>query len=267
MIELIAMCAPDVAPQTVQEIIRIESNGNPLAINVNRRQGQQAAPSPPRAETAEQAAGIAREYIKAGYTVDMGLMQINSKNLHWLGIELDELTSIFSPCANIAAGAAILTQFYERAAIKFGAGQVALQAALSAYNTGNFSRGFSNGYLAHFYGQSTAATSTLSGTAQAATVTDAMRSPTSVSWAPPEGYYPSPTTEKSDNMENKDQSPTKEQLDAIDATAVKASFMDTVPGLAVEFEPDEADRMGAFEEDAMSLEDAMDASNDPREAQ
>lgn len=43
--------------------------------------------------------------------------------------------------------------------------------------------------------------------------------------------------------------------------------MDAVPGLAVEFEPDEADRMGAFEEDAMSLEDAMEASSDPREAQ
>lgn len=70
-------------------------------------------------------------------------------------------------------------------------------------------------------------------------------------------------------MENQieDNSPTKEQLDAIDATAVKAGFMDSVPGIAVEFEPDEADQMGAFEEDAMSLEDAMDASTDPREAE
>lgn len=269
MIELIAMCAPDVAPQTVQEIIRVESSGNPLALNVNRLPGQQTAPRPPRAATAEQAARIALEYIEAGHTVDMGLMQINSANLSWLGIELGELPTIFNPCANISAGAAILSESYERAAREFGAGQAALQAALSAYNTGNFSNGFSNGYVARFYGQNPAAAPTsVRPSQQSASAVEAMRSPTGISWTPPEGYYPStPTTEEGNDMENQDQSPTKEQLDAIDATAVKASFMDAVPGLAVEFEPDEADRMGAFEEDAMSLEDAMEASNDPREAQ
>ena len=67
-------------------------------------------------------------------------------------------------------------------------------------------------------------------------------------------------------MENKDPIPTKEQLDAIDALAIKAKFMDIVPGVAIEFDPEEADQMGAFEEDAMSLEDAIEASSDPREA-
>ena len=60
--------------------------------------------------------------------------------------------------------------------------------------------------------------------------------------------------------------PTKEELDSIDATKTKTDFMDAVPGLSVEFEPDEADRLGAFEDDAMSLEDAIEASTDPREA-
>jgi len=258
MIELIAMCAPDVAPQTIQEIIRVESGGDPLAINVNRLPGQQTAPRPPRAATAEQAAHIALGYIDAGYTVDMGLMQINSANLSWLGIELDELAIIFNPCANIAAGAAILTKFYERAAREFGAGQSALKAALSAYNTGNFSNGFSNGYVARYYDQATS---------QHANIIEAMKSPTGISWIPPEGYYPSSKNDKGNDMENQNQIPTKEQLDSIDATTVKASFMDVVPGLAVEFEPDEADRMGAFEENAMSLEDAIEASTDPRVAQ
>lgn len=269
MIELIAMCAPDVAPQTVQEIIRVESSGNPLALNVNRLPGQKKAPTPPRVATAEQAARVALEYIDAGHTVDMGLMQVNSANLSWLGIELNELPTIFNPCANISAGAAILSDSYERAAREFGTGQAALQAALSAYNTGNFSNGFSNGYVARFYGQNSATSPTSAKQLQhSATAIEAMRSPTGIRWTPPEGYYPStPITEKGNDMENKDQSPTKEELDAIDAAAVKASFMDAVPGLAVEFEPDEADRMGAFEEDAMSLEDAMEASNDPREAQ
>lgn len=272
MIELIAMCAPDVAPQTVQEIIRVESSGNPLALNVNRLPGQHSAPKPPKAATPEQAARIALEYIEAGHTVDMGLMQINSANLDWLGIERDNLATIFNPCANISAGAAILTDSYNRAAQEFGAGQGALQAALSAYNTGNFSNGFSNGYVARFYGQNPAAAPTLAGQPQnAASVIEAMRSPTGISWTPPEGYYPSstPISEEGNDMENQheDNSPTKEQLDAIDATAVKAGFMDSVPGIAVEFEPDEADQMGAFEDDAMSLEDAMEASTDPREAQ
>ena len=31
-------------------------------------------------------------------------------------------------------------------------GQPALQAALSAYNTGDFDRGFANGYVARYYG-------------------------------------------------------------------------------------------------------------------
>jgi len=272
MIELIAMCAPDVAPQTVQEIIRVESSGNPLALNINRLPGQQTAPRAPKAETPEQAARFALEYIEAGHTVDMGLMQINSANLEWLGIERDNLATIFNPCANISAGAAILTESYNRAAREYGAGQTALQAALSAYNTGNFSNGFSNGYVARFYGLNPAAAPTLAGQPQnAASVIEAMRSPTGISWTPPEGYYPSstPKNEEGNDMENQieDNSPTKEQLDAIDATAVKAGFMDSVPGIAVEFEPDEADQMGAFEEDAMSLEDAMDASTDPREAE
>lgn len=269
MIELIAMCAPDVAPQTVQEIIRVESSGNPLALNINRLPGQ-AAPVAPRAATAAQAARIALEYMDAGHTVDMGLMQVNSANLEWLGIDRENLETIFNPCANITAGSAILMESYQRAAHEFGEGQSALQAALSAYNTGNFSNGFSNGYVARFYGFNPAA-QTIATTQpnQSANAIEAMRSPTGISWTPPEGYYPStPTIEEGeDDMENEDQSPSKEQLDAIDATEVKASFMDSVPGIAVEFEPDEADRMGAFEEDAMSLEDALEASNDPREAQ
>lgn len=271
MIELIAMCAPDVAPQTIQAIIQVESHGNPLAINVNRLPGQQSAPRPPIAETPEQAAEIALQYINAGHTVDMGLMQINSDNLQWLGIERSNLQALFTPCANIEAGATILTESYKRAAQEFGQGQPALQAALSAYNTGNFSAGFSNGYVARYYNQAPAAAPTLAGQPQtAATAAEAMRSPTGISWKPPEGYYPSstPKNEEGNDMENReDQAPSKEELDAIDATEVKAGFMDTVPGVAIEFEPDEADKMGAFEDDAMSLEDAMEASTDPREAE
>ena len=46
----------------------------------------------------------------------------------------------------------ILTADYAEAARSRGDGQPALQAALSAYNTGSFYRGFANGYVARYYG-------------------------------------------------------------------------------------------------------------------
>ena len=39
MMELILACAPNVAPSTIQEIIRVESNSNPIAVNVNTMNG------------------------------------------------------------------------------------------------------------------------------------------------------------------------------------------------------------------------------------
>jgi type IV secretion system protein VirB1 len=60
---------------------------------------------------------------------------------------------VLDPCTNISSGAAILAANYAEAAQSRGAGQGALQAALSAYNTGNFYRGFANGYVAKYYGQ------------------------------------------------------------------------------------------------------------------
>lgn len=55
-----------------------------------------------------------------------------------------------------------------------------------------------------------------------------------------------------------DETAAKEVLDA------KLQAMET-PGMVVEFDPDEAERLGAFQEDAMSLEDALEASSDEDE--
>ena len=141
--ELLAACAPNVAPTTLQAIIQVESGGNPLAIHVN------GGPAPRAAADAADAARLARAAIQAGYSVDLGLMQVNSSNLTPLGYTID---AIFEPCTNIRAGAAILTASYSLAAQRHGEGQGALQAALSAYNTGNFQGGFRNGYVAKYYG-------------------------------------------------------------------------------------------------------------------
>jgi type IV secretion system protein VirB1 len=98
---------------------------------------------------AKDAAALARAAIAAGYSVDLGLMQVNSRNLSMLGYTVEEM---FEPCTNLKAGATILTANYTTAAARHGDGQEALRAALSAYNTGNFRNGFLNGYVAKYYG-------------------------------------------------------------------------------------------------------------------
>lgn len=137
-------CAATVAPVTLQAIIQVESGGNPLAINVNGLRVQ-----PPPATTAAEAAKVADTYIARGFSVDIGLMQVNSRNLPSLGVTVAE---VLDPCINIRSGGEIMTANYAEAARVRGPGQAALQAALSAYNTGDFYRGFGNGYVARYYG-------------------------------------------------------------------------------------------------------------------
>ncbi|MGZ8913906.1 MAG: conjugal transfer protein TraD [Methylobacter sp.] len=47
-----------------------------------------------------------------------------------------------------------------------------------------------------------------------------------------------------------------------DAVIEKLSDAETAPGFEVEFDPDEAEKAGAFEEDAISESDALDSSVD-----
>lgn len=136
-------CAPNVAPITLQAIVQVESGGNPMALNIN---GVRVQPPSPR--NASEAAQVAKSYITRGYSVDIGLMQVNSRNLAALGITVEQ---VLDPCTNIRAAATILTADYAQAARTRGDGQSALQAALSDYNTGDFYRGFANGYVARYY--------------------------------------------------------------------------------------------------------------------
>jgi type IV secretion system protein VirB1 len=144
--EALLACALTVAPGTAEKIIRAESgaDGNPLAMNVNHLAGPQ-----PHATSVAEAASLIRKYITAGFSVDIGVMQINSRNLAGLGLTIEDA---LEPCTNVRGGGAILTADYDRAATQFGEGQQALLAAISAYNTGSWSRGFANGYVARVVG-------------------------------------------------------------------------------------------------------------------
>jgi type IV secretion system protein VirB1 len=137
-------CGSSVDPSTLQAIMRVESGGRAYAINVNG-----APTQPPPAATAAEAATEAQAWITRGYSVDLGLMQVNNRNLPSLGFTVAQM---FDPCTNIQAGASILTADYLAASSGRPNPQDALKAALSAYNTGNFERGFYNGYVAKYYG-------------------------------------------------------------------------------------------------------------------
>lgn len=137
---LATACAPQVAPQTLLAIVRVESGFDPLAIGVN------GAPKiKPRPRSAEEATTAARALIRAGRSIDLGLTQLNSRNLAALGITIDQA---FDPCRNLAAAARLLQANYAASLAEQPSGQPALRAALSRYNTGHATRGLSNGYVA-----------------------------------------------------------------------------------------------------------------------
>lgn len=135
---LVMVCAPFVSSNTLMAVIEHESRGNAWALGVNGSQRFNKPGNYP------QAVLEAKRLIAQGANVDMGLMQINSRTMVNLGLTVEQT---FDPCTNVYAGGVVLTRNYVQAVKQFGNDQVALQAALSAYNTGNFQKGFKNGYV------------------------------------------------------------------------------------------------------------------------
>lgn len=119
MLELLMMCAPDVDPVTMAAVVKQESGGQPWVVNNNTTRKSATFVS----KAAAVAAAVAA--VGRGESVDMGLVQINSKNLPALGLSVAQ---VFDPCTNIAAGANILAAGYKRTG--------SLGSALSIYNTG-----------------------------------------------------------------------------------------------------------------------------------
>jgi type IV secretion system protein VirB1 len=119
MLELLLACAPAVDPVTMSAIVKQESGGQLWVINDNN--GKRSYRLGSKAEAVLKAT----ELISAGHSIDMGLAQINSKNLGWLGLSVEQ---VFEPCENIASGAKVLENGYKKTG--------SLPQALSMYNTG-----------------------------------------------------------------------------------------------------------------------------------
>ena len=146
---LMAQCAPGVHPTTLSAIVRTESSGHMYVLadsgprnlpwSIRKSMVRTFYPSTP-----QEAAEIAKSLIDSGHLVDIGLTQVSSQNLPRLGLSIEQL---LDPCVNLRAGGQILTDFYLNARKQYKDQQSALLAAISAYNTGNFESGFSNGYV------------------------------------------------------------------------------------------------------------------------
>lgn len=153
MRSLLAQCAPDVHWSTMSAIVNVESAGRafaladagPLSVPYSKRKNMVRSYFP---STLPEAAQLARDLIANGHTVSLGLAQVNDRNLDRYGLTIEQ---VLDPCTNLATGAKILTAFYNKAAEQFGEGARALQAAISAYNSGSFERGVTNGYVRQVY--------------------------------------------------------------------------------------------------------------------
>lgn len=137
---LARQCAPSVHPNTLAAVIKTESSFRRFAININ---GDQQLPRQPSSEG--EAIATAEYLAASGYNFDAGLGQINSANVAAFGMAWPE---VFEPCANLGAAARVLTECFVRASNGEPDQQAALRKALSCYNTGNFTRGHRNGYVA-----------------------------------------------------------------------------------------------------------------------
>jgi len=118
-VAMLEQCAPQIAPVTLAAVVQQESGGNPLALHDNTS-GKSYRPA-----SVADAARIARDLIAAGHSVDIGLAQINSKNLPRLGLGVDQ---VLDSCQNLRAAQTVLIEGWKRSGD--------LRATLSAYNTG-----------------------------------------------------------------------------------------------------------------------------------
>lgn len=146
VVALAHQCAPSVAVETLVSVVHTESRFNPYAIGINAK--GVAAPDPADRASATTAA---RSLIAHGYNIDLGLGQINSANLKWLGLSVEDA---FDPCRNLAAAARVLSANYLSVVRSSPSTGAAIATAMSMYNTGSRTRGFGNGYVARVFASS-----------------------------------------------------------------------------------------------------------------
>jgi len=136
---MVKHCAYKVSVNTMLAIIKTESGGNPLAININGRVKLKY-----QAHSLSQATQWV-DYLEGhNYNFDIGLMQVNIKNVHKYGFHASDM---LDSCRNLLIGSKILHKNYINVLAITPNKSDALYKAISAYNTGNYHAGMDNGYV------------------------------------------------------------------------------------------------------------------------
>ncbi|MDG2957042.1 lytic transglycosylase domain-containing protein [Bisgaard Taxon 10/6] len=146
LFSLFAQCAADIAPETLNTVIEVESSHNPYAIAVvydrNIKEEYKFKFKQPQSE--EEAQNIIKQlenHPTKHKSYSVGLMQVNSKNFAAYGVDK---TNMFNACKNIEAGAGIFKDCYATAQQNNPnkPEQELLRLAASCYYSGNEIRGF-----------------------------------------------------------------------------------------------------------------------------
>jgi type IV secretion system protein VirB1 len=146
-------CLPTVPLTTLNAIIRVESGGNPNAMQIDfPRALLKQWHLPEGTLRLKRQPATQREALEwldyfehYGISVDLGLMQVSTAEAQHRGLSAE---SLLEPCFNLRAGGQILDSAYQLEIKTYGPGQDALRHAISRYNTGDTQRGIDNGYLA-----------------------------------------------------------------------------------------------------------------------
>ncbi|MCY0853058.1 lytic transglycosylase domain-containing protein [Cupriavidus sp. D39] len=146
---LMARCVPEVHPTTMAAIVRVETGGNMFAISDDGPAGLPWSERKKlirsfRPSTLEEAVQISRDLAEKGHWFGIGLTQLSNRHLSKLGLSVEQALDL---CTNLKSGGKVLLEFFAAAKKKYANENDALQAAISAYNTGNFESGFANGYV------------------------------------------------------------------------------------------------------------------------
>ena len=149
-------CAASVPNDTLAAITRTESAFYPFALSINypqnsaRRAGFENSSMllARQPQNLAEALGWATWFEQHGYTVSIGLMQINTQTARLYRVSIRQL---FDPCLNVHTGAAILNDYYHLARRPTATPSQALLDAISAYNSGNSRTGYQNGYVGEVY--------------------------------------------------------------------------------------------------------------------
>jgi len=146
-------CLPAVPLTMLSAIIRVESGGNPNAMQIDFPRALLTQWHLPEGTLRlKRQPGTQREALewldyfeRRGIFVDLGLMQVSTAEAQRRGLPVE---SLLDPCFNLRAGWQILESAYQLEVKTYGPGQEALRHAISRYNTGDTQRGIDNGYLA-----------------------------------------------------------------------------------------------------------------------